>query len=109
MNQKQQKRKGKSNTLIDGIDYGIMKVLSKNKRLTITGLRNKIGLTHSNLTTHMKRLRNIIERKRDKQTIYVSLNKNGEKLLEIMQQFIKFGVFKKSQINLNTQKELKGR
>ena len=82
MKQKQQKRKGKSETLIDGIDYGIMKVLSENKRLTITELRNKIGLTHSNLTTHMKRLRNIIERKRDKQTIYVSLNKGGNDLVK---------------------------
>ena len=87
-----QKRKGKSKTLIDSIDYDIMKVLSKNKRLTITELRNKIGLTHSNLTTHMKRLGNIIERKRDKQTIYVSLNKDGEKLLEFC--IIQIGIVK---------------
>ena len=103
--EQKQKRKGRSETLIDSIDYNIMKVLSKNKRLTITKLRNKIGLTHSNLTTHMKRLKNIIERKRDKQTIYVSLNKDGKRLLEIMQQFIKFGVFKKVPKNL---KRVKG-
>jgi DNA-binding MarR family transcriptional regulator len=94
MKQKQ-KRKGRSGTIIDGIDYEIMNVLSKNKKLTITALRKKIGLTHSNLTTHMKRLEKIIERKRDKQTIYVSLNKNGKKLLELMKKFIKFGVVKK--------------
>lgn len=84
-----QKRKGKSETLIDSIDYDIMKILSKNKRLTITGLRNKIGLTHSNLTTHMKRLGNIIERKRDKQTIYVSLNKEGKNVLDMLNKYIK--------------------
>lgn len=89
MEQKQQKRKGKSETLIDSIDYDIMKVLSKSKRLTITELRNKIGLTHSNLTTHMKRLENIIGRKRDKQTIYVSLNNNGEKLLDMIKSCLK--------------------
>ena len=76
------KRKGKAETLLDGIDYNIMKFLSQNKKLTITELRNKIGLTHSNLTTHMKRLGKIIERKRDKQTIYVSLNKDGKDLLD---------------------------
>jgi DNA-binding MarR family transcriptional regulator len=85
MEQKQQKRKGKSETLIDSIDHDIMKVLSKSKRLTITELRNKIGLTHSNLTTHMKRLGNIIERKRDRQTIYVSLTKTGLDLIKIIQ------------------------
>ena len=95
MKEKETKRKSKAETLLDGIDYDIMKFLSKSKRLTITELRNKIGLTHSNLTTHMKRLRNVIERKRDKQTIYVSLNKDGEKLLDIVGKFIKFGVFRK--------------
>jgi len=89
MEQKQQKRKGKSETLIDSIDHNIMKVLSKNKRLTITNLRDKIGLTHSNLTTHMKRLGKIIERKRDKQTIYVSLNQGGEKLLDMINKYVK--------------------
>ena len=80
----EQKRKGKSKTLIDQIDYEIMEILMENKELTITGLLNKIGLTHSNLITHMKRLRNIIERRRDKQTIYVSLNEGGEKLLNVI-------------------------
>lgn len=83
-----QKRKGKSETLIDGIDYEIMKVLSK-KKLTITELRNKIGLTHSNLTTHMKRLGNIIKRERDKQTIYVSLNSDGERLLVMVKSLLR--------------------
>ncbi len=86
---KQEKRKGKSETLIDRIDYEIMKVLSERKELTITELRNKIDLTHSNLTTHMKRLRNIIERKRDKQTIYVSLNSDGEKVLDMIKSHLK--------------------
>ncbi|MBU3907484.1 MAG: winged helix-turn-helix transcriptional regulator [Nanoarchaeota archaeon] len=80
--EQKQKRKGKSETLIDSIDHNIMKVLSNNKRLTMTELRNKIGLTHSNLTTHMKRLKNIIERERDKQTIYVSLNSAGHDLVK---------------------------
>ena len=89
MKNKQQKRKGKSKILIDGIDYDIMKFLSNNKRLTITELRNKIGLTHSNLTTHMKRLTNILERERDKQTIYVSLNKDGKGLFNMVKSLLK--------------------
>ena len=89
MKQEKQKRKGKSETLIDRIDYEIMGVLSKNKKLKITELRNKIGLTHANLTTHLRRLEKIIERKRDKQTIYISLNKGGKDLLEMIKSHLK--------------------
>ena len=35
MKQEKQKRKGKSETLIDGVDYDIMNFLYKNKKLTI--------------------------------------------------------------------------
>lgn len=87
MKQKETKRKGKAETIIDAIDYEILRMLSIHKRLTITALRNIIRLTHSNLTTHLKRLIHIIDRKRAKQTIYISLNRGGKMVLKILDDY----------------------
>lgn len=87
MTQKEQKRKGKSETILDAIDYEILRMLSIHKRLTITALRDIIGLTHANLSTHLRRLINVIDRKRDKQTIHASLNKGGKTVLKIVNQY----------------------
>ncbi len=83
----EEKRKGKSETIIDAIDYEILRMLSIHGRLTITGLRKIIGLTHANLTTHLKRLINLINRKRDQQTINITLNKGGKMLLKIIDDY----------------------
>ena len=87
MAQKKQKRKGKSETILDAIDYEILRMLSIHKRLTITALRDVIGLTHANLTTHLKRLINLLDRDRDQQTIYVSTNRGGKTMLKMIDEY----------------------
>lgn len=82
------KRKGKSKTIIDGTDFSIMKILSSNKPINVTDLRTKIDLTHANLTTHMKRLEPFTEKKRDKQTINLSINQEGIKMVNLLQRNI---------------------
>lgn len=82
------KKKGKSKTIIDGIDFGIMKILSSNKQINVTNLRTKIDLTHANLTTHMKRLEPFTEKKRNKQTINLSINQEGLKMFDLLQRNI---------------------
>ncbi len=78
------KRQGKPNTLLDSTDYDIIKVILDKKGITITELKNKIGLTHANLTTHLRRLDFLINRERDKQTIHLSMSEDGKFLFDMI-------------------------
>ncbi len=93
--------------LFDILDAVILKFiydsLKEGKKPTITEVREHTGLTHANLTTHLKRLEHLIKRERDKQTIYLSFSQEGEKAMEILMRAFKLGeeVTKKAQINNN--------
>lgn len=79
------KRKGREPTLFDMLDAVILKFIAEKKKVNITEIRNKTGLTHANLVTHMKRLTfsNLIKKEREKQTIYVLLSEKGKRLYKI--------------------------
>lgn len=89
------KRKGREQTIFDLLDAVILKFITdsvkKGKKPTITEVRIKTGLTHANLITHLKRLEKLIQRERDKQTIYLSLTKIGKKLMIILDDAYKLG------------------
>lgn len=82
----QKKYKGKTPTLIDLLDFEILEVLKIKKKIKTTELRDIIGLTHPNFLTHMRRLKDLISKERDKQTIYLSLNEAGKKVLALLEE-----------------------
>lgn len=72
------KKEGKSKILFDEIDYQILaNIILNDNKIRIMHLRKIIGLAHPNLQTHLRRLSECINRNRDKQTIYLSVNKRG--------------------------------
>lgn len=77
-------KSNKAITLLDSTDVNILCYLEQKSTATITDIREAVKLTHANLTNHMKRINRWIDRERDKQTINISLNKSGIKLLQLL-------------------------
>jgi len=67
--------KGKAVVVIDSIDLEIYDLIRKNKNITIGEVKEKLQITHASLTPHLKRLEemDLIERKRDQQTIHLNI------------------------------------
>lgn len=82
------KRNGKSKIFIDLVDIQILFCLS-NKSMKIGDLRDKIKITHANLNTHLERIKPFIDRERDKQSIYLSLNESGKGISKIFEKRMK--------------------
>lgn len=78
------RRKGREPTVLDKLDILIFIFVIQNKKVTIGDIKKRTGLTHTNLVAHMKRLDKFLNRKRDKQKIYVSINKKGIKLFNLL-------------------------
>lgn len=88
------KKGHKGGIILDQYDIQILYYLLGRKKRTITEIRKLLEITHANLTPHLKRLEEykLIERERDKQTIFLKTTRMFENLYKI--DFIK-EVFKK--------------
>ncbi|MEK6856300.1 MAG: winged helix-turn-helix transcriptional regulator [Nanoarchaeota archaeon] len=77
---------GRADIIFDLTDLKILNVIEEKNKIRITDLKEKIGLTHANLLTHLNRLFVYIKKERDKQTIYLSLNKYGKRMRQLLQE-----------------------